>query len=138
MRVQAKKPKQRKTKQENIEIIKRVTMEFLEKKSYMDISINKIAKTSGINISQIYRYFPNGKPDILVALGNDISQEGAPDPDLPKHKDPRKLLSNLIRFYIDVHKKNKVVLSSLQSVFLSYPKRFRKDSVSHAEPAHDL
>ena len=126
--MQTGKPRRRKTREENIEIIKRVTMDFLQERSYMDISVNKIAEASGINISQIYRYFPKGKPDILIALGNDISQEGAPDPDLPEHRDPRILLINLIRFYIEVHRRNKVILSSMQAVFLSYPEELSRDA----------
>jgi AcrR family transcriptional regulator len=124
----AEKPRRRKTREENMEIIKRVTMDFLKKKGYMETSVNKIAEASGINISQIYRYFPHGKPDILIALGNDISQEGSPDPDLPEHRDPRTLLSNLIRFYIEVHRRNKAVLSSMQAVFLSHPEAFSEDA----------
>ena len=111
-----------------MEIIKRVTMDFLKERGYMETSVNKIAEASGINISQVYRYFPNGKPDILVALGNDISQEGTPDPDLPENRDPHTLLSNLIRFYIEVHRRNKAVLSSLQAVFLSHPEAFSEDA----------
>jgi AcrR family transcriptional regulator len=122
------RPRRRKTKEENMEIIKRVMMAFLQERSYMEISINKIAEASGINISQIYRYFPNGKPDILIAIGNDTVQEGIPDPDLPEHQDPRAYLSSLIRFYIETHRKNMAVLSSLQAVFLSYPETFRKDA----------
>jgi len=111
-----------------MEIIKRVTMDFLKERSYMEVSINKIAEASGINISQIYRYFPNGKPDILIAIGNDTVQEGTPDPDLPEHQDPRAYLSSLIRFYVETHRKNRAVLSSLQAVFLSYPETVRKDA----------
>ena len=124
----AEKPRRRKTRAQNMEIIKRVTMELLTETGYAGMSINKIAEASGINISQIYRYFPKGKPDILVALGNDIAQEGAPDPDLPENQDPRVLLSNLIRFYIETHRENKAILSSLQTVFLSYPEAFRRDA----------
>ena len=124
----AEKPRRRRTRAQNMEIIKRVTMDFLKEKGYMEISVNKIAEASGINISQIYRYFPNGKPDILIALGNDISQDGAPDPDLPEHRDPRTLLSNIIRFYIGVHRRNKAVLSSMQAVFLSQPEVFNRDA----------
>ncbi len=126
--MQKDKPRRRKTRAENMEIIKRVTMDFLQERSYMEISINKIAEASGINISQIYRYFPNGKPDILIAIGKDIVQEGTPNPDLPEHQDPRVFLSALIRFYIETHRKNKAVLSSLQTVFLSYPEMLRKDA----------
>jgi AcrR family transcriptional regulator len=119
--MQKGKPRRRKTREENMEIIKRVTMDFLKERSYMEISINKIAEASGINIGQIYRYFPNGKPDILIAIGNDTAQEGTPDPALPEHRDPRAYLSTLIRFYVETHRKNRAVLSSLQAVFLTHP-----------------
>jgi len=122
------RPRRRKTREENMEIIKRVTMDFLQERSYTEISVNKIAEASGINISQIYRYFPNGKPDILIAIGNDTAQEGIPDPGLPEHRDPRAYLSTLIRFYIETHRKNRAVLSSLQAVFLSHPEAVRKDA----------
>jgi AcrR family transcriptional regulator len=122
------RPRRRKTREENMEIIKRVTMDFLQDRSYMEISVNKIAEASGINISQIYRYFPNGKPDILIAIGNDTAQEGTPDPNLLERQDPRAYLSTLISFYVETHRKNSAVLSSLQAVFLSYPETVRKDA----------
>jgi AcrR family transcriptional regulator len=123
----AEKPRRRRTRAQNMEIIKRVTMETLKEKGYAGMSINRIAEASGINISQVYRYFPNGKPDILIAIGNDIVEEGAPDPDLPEHRDPRSLLSALIWFFIETHRRNKEVLSSMQAVFLSHPESLRRD-----------
>jgi AcrR family transcriptional regulator len=111
-----------------MEIIKRVTMELLNETGYTEMSINKIAEASGINISQVYRYFPNGKPDILLAIGNDIVEEGAPDPDLPEYQDPRSLLSALTRFLIETHRKNKALLASMQAVFLSNPKALHRDA----------
>lgn len=134
----AEKPRRRRTRAQNMEIIKRVTMDFLKEKGYMEISVNKIAEASEINISQIYRYFPKGKPDILIALGNDISQDGAPDPDLPEHRDPRILLSNLISFYVEVHRRNKAILSSMQAVFLSYPEAFSRDAEAINTGGSDL
>ena len=122
------KPRRRKTRAQNMEIIKRVTVELLKETGYAGMSINKIADTSGINISQVYRYFPNGKPDILIAIGNDIVDEGAPDPGLPEHRDPSVYLSTLIKFYIETHRKNKAILSSMQAVFLSNPEAFSRDA----------
>jgi AcrR family transcriptional regulator len=122
------RPRRRKTRAQNMEIIKRVTMDLLNETGYMGMSINKIADASGINISQVYRYFPKGKPDILLAIGNDIVEEGAPDPDLPEHQDPRSLLSALTRFLIETHRKNKAVLASMQAVFLSNPKALHRDA----------
>ena len=121
-----------------MEIIKRVTMELLNETGYTGMSINKIAEASGINISQVYRYFPNGKPDILLAIGNDIVEEGAPDPDLPEHKDPRNLLSALIRFLIETHRKNRAVLASMQAVFLSNPKSLHRDAEAISAGASDF
>ena len=122
------KTRTRKTREENMEIIKETTLEYLKNTSYLDLSINKIAESSEINISQIYRYFPNGKPDILIAIGNDIVQKGAPNPELPKYKDPRILLLDLIKFYIRTHKESKKILVSLQTVFLSYPELMAQDA----------
>jgi AcrR family transcriptional regulator len=121
-----------------MEIIKRVTMETLKETGYAGMSINKIAEASGINISQVYRYFPNGKPDILIAIGNDIVEEGAPDPDLPEHRDPRSLLSALIRFLIETHRRNREVLSSMQAVFLSHPESLRWDAEAIDAMSSDL
>ena len=122
------KKRTRKTREENMEIIKETTLEYLKNSSYLDLSINKVAELSEINISQIYRYFPKGKPDILIAIGNDIVQKGAPDPELPKYKDPRKLLLDLLRFYIRTHRDSKKILASLQTVFLSYPELMAQDA----------
>jgi AcrR family transcriptional regulator len=122
------RPRRRKTRAQNMEIIKRVTMELLNETGYTGMSVNKIAEASGINISQVYRYFPNGKPDILLAIGNDIVEEGGPDPDLPEYQDPRSLLSALTRFLIETHRKNKTLLASMQAVFLSNPKTLQRDA----------
>jgi AcrR family transcriptional regulator len=124
----AKKSRRRKTRVQNMEIIKRVTMELLNETGYAGMSINKIAEASGINISQVYRYFPNGKPDILIAIGNDIVDQGAPDPHLPEHRDPRRLLMALTRFYVETHRRNRALLSSMQAVFLSHPESLRRDA----------
>ena len=121
-----------------MEIIKRVTMELLNETGYTGMSINKIAEASGINISQVYRYFPNGKPDILLAIGNDIVEEGGPDPDLPEHRDPRSLLSALTRFLIETHRKNRAVLASMQAVFLSSPKALHRDVEAFSAGASDF
>jgi len=134
----AEKPRRRRTRAQNMEIIKRVTMEALRETGYAGISINRIAEASGINISQVYRYFPNGKPDILIAIGNDIVEEGGPDPDAPEHLDPQSLLSALIRFLIETHRRNKEVLSSMQAVFLSHPESLRRDAEAIDAGSSDL
>lgn len=128
----------RKTREENIEIIKKTTLELLDMTSYIDLSINKIAEKSGINISQVYRYFPNGKPDILIAIGNDRVQKGAPDPSLPKYQDPGKLLHDLIRFYIRTHQDSRKILASLQTVFLSFPDLTAQDAQNVEAGASDF
>jgi len=92
------------------------------------VSINKIAEKVGINISQVYRYFPNGKPDTLIAIGNDKVQKGAPDPALPKYQDPKTLQIDLIKFYIRTHRESRKILASLQTVFLSYPDMMAQDA----------
>jgi AcrR family transcriptional regulator len=124
----AEKHRRRKTRAQNMEIIKRITMELLNETGYAGMSINKIAEASDINISQVYRYFPNGKPDILMAIGNDIVDQGAPDPGLPEHRDPRKLLNALTRFYVETHRRNSVLLASMHAVFLSNPEVLRRDA----------
>ena len=121
-----------------MEIIKRTTMEALREKGYAGISINRIAEASGINISQVYRYFPNGKTDILLAIGDDIVEEGGPDPDAPEHRDPRNLLSALIRFLIDTHRRNREVLASMQALFLSHPDSLRRDAEAIDAGSSDL
>jgi AcrR family transcriptional regulator len=119
--------RKRKTKEENMEIIKHVTFKLLKKKGYVNLSVNEIADVSGINISQVYSYFPNGKPDILIAIGSDILKSGAPKPSFTNLKKPRKFLIRLIKFLIDTHRANKLMLKVLKVVFLSYPKLLQKD-----------
>jgi AcrR family transcriptional regulator len=132
--------RKRKTQAQNRQIIRDVTLKLLEEKNYLDVSINKIAKESGINISQIYRYYPNGKPDILVEMGSETVRRGAPDPDLPQYSDPKKLLEDLIRFYLDTHKRNLTVLKSLHTVFLSNPDLYTRDleAISQGDSDYSL
>ena len=57
-----------------------------------------------------------------------ILSAGAPDPHLPEHQDPRSLLSALIRFLVETHRRNRAILSSMQVVFLSHPESYRRDA----------
>ena len=121
------KSRKRKTKEENMEIIKRVTFKLLKEKGYVNLSVNEIADVSGINISQVYSYFPHGKPDILIAIGSDIFKSGAPKPSFTNLKKPRKFLIGLTKFLIETHRANKLILQVMKVVFLSYPKLLQKD-----------
>ncbi|MDH4214055.1 MAG: TetR/AcrR family transcriptional regulator [Candidatus Thorarchaeota archaeon] len=119
--------RKRRTKKENMDIIKRVAFQLLKEKGYVNLSINDIADMSSINISQVYRYFPNGKPDIFLSLGVDFFETSAPKLESIDLNRPREFLYSLVMSLINTHRANRLILQVLKIVFLSYPELLKGD-----------
>ncbi|TFF95586.1 TetR/AcrR family transcriptional regulator [Candidatus Thorarchaeota archaeon] len=110
-----------------MEIIRETAFGLLEEKGYTGFSVNELAEVSGINISQIYRYFPNGKPDIFLSAGLDLFESGAPKLPELNPEQPERFLISLIKFLIDTHREHRLTLQVMKIVFLSDPDALRRD-----------
>ncbi len=51
------------------------TKSLIEKKGYENVSIRSITKEADVSIGLIYKYFPNGKIDIIKEIGNQYQNE---------------------------------------------------------------
>jgi AcrR family transcriptional regulator len=52
-------------KESKIDSIVQATIHLIEERGYERFSVNDIPKKAGLSIGTIYRYFPQGKPDVL-------------------------------------------------------------------------
>jgi AcrR family transcriptional regulator len=55
----------RRDKKSKIDSIIRATVALIEEKGYLGFSVNEIPELTNLSIGTVYRYFPNGKSDIL-------------------------------------------------------------------------
>lgn len=123
-KVTSKNSTKRRSRDETMNIIKNITLKILEEKGYSYITMNKISKETGINISLIYRYFPKGLSDILQAIGLDLINSIQEEKNIQHFEDPRNLLKNIIMYLIELHRKRAKVLNSLLITYLSDPESF--------------
>lgn len=81
--------------------------------------MSAIAKKAGVNIALIYRYFPRGKIDIILAVGADILEQAKTGFEVSPSQTPRDALRGLVRQMIETHRKHKTLLKALKVEFLS-------------------
>ncbi len=62
-------------KEQKINKIFQSSVKLIEKKGYANVSTNHIAKDANIAIGTLYKYFPDGKPDILQSLFQKIIEQ---------------------------------------------------------------
>ena len=60
--------KRKRNKEATIKRIINKTERMIKEKGYARTSTNHIAKAAGVSIALIYKYFPNGKPDIVQQI----------------------------------------------------------------------
>ena len=58
----------RRDKESKIQSIVTATTELIEEKGYARFSVDDIPERAGLSIGTVYRYFPNGKSDILKMI----------------------------------------------------------------------
>ena len=121
----------RRTKEENMEIIKQTTLELLEEKGYANVSTNEISEKSDINISLLYRYFPHGKPDIMKRIGqdslDDLKQQEIED---LRKKNKETIVKQLVSGNIEIHKKRAKILEGFIIAYLSKQEIFEHEDLS--------
>ncbi|MFX0043429.1 MAG: TetR/AcrR family transcriptional regulator [Candidatus Hodarchaeota archaeon] len=123
-----KQPKKRKTREENINLIKETTLKMIEEIGYPNTSTNEIARRSGVNIGLLYRYFPDGKPSILREIGISFVEKLNVIPNIII-KDPVQFLNGLLMKLIKTHRERANILKAMTIEFLSNDK-ILEDAVS--------
>jgi len=125
-----KKSKRRKTKEENMELIRATTLRLIKEQGYAKTSVNTIAKESGINIGQLYRYFPNGKPEILQNIGSKFISNISEEFNMNKDGDLYTILKNILQKYLALHLQHRSIIKALSIAYLSYKELFTQDELN--------
>ncbi|MFW9835641.1 MAG: TetR/AcrR family transcriptional regulator [Candidatus Thorarchaeota archaeon] len=63
-----KSKKFRRDKKSKIDSVVQATVALIEEKGYAGFSVNEIPDRTNLSIGTVYRYFPNGKRDILLEI----------------------------------------------------------------------
>jgi len=66
--VTAKSKKFKRDKRSKIDSVIQATVALIEEKGYTGFSVNEIPDRTNLSIGTVYRYFPNGKSDILQEI----------------------------------------------------------------------
>jgi AcrR family transcriptional regulator len=109
----------KRNKGRSIARIKQSTLQLFEKRGYAGTTMSAIAKEADVNIALVYRYFPRGKIDIILAVGADILEQVQTGFDVSPSQTPRDALRSLVRQMIDTHRKHKTLLKAMKVEFLS-------------------
>ncbi len=73
-----KSKKFRRDKKSKIDSVIQATVALIEEKGYSGFSVNEIPERTNLSIGTVYRYFPNGKSDILreiITRNNQVLME---------------------------------------------------------------
>ncbi len=119
--------KRKRDKQLTINRIKKVTLKLIKEKGYAQTKTNKIAELAGVNIALIYKYFPNGKPEILRDITKEMATSLNIHLDQIKTKDPYKILNLVIMNMIKIHHQDAPIMKAINIAYLSNETLF-KDS----------
>ncbi|MBD3190672.1 MAG: TetR family transcriptional regulator [Candidatus Heimdallarchaeota archaeon] len=100
------KPKFRRNKEEKINRIIKVFLQLVEEKGYENVSTNLVAEKANLSIGTIYRYFPEGKAQILSAGFEEDIQEFLDIPGIIKifTEFDRDATKKFVSKYLNSHK----------------------------------
>jgi AcrR family transcriptional regulator len=106
---------------EKVRKIIATTFQLIAEKDYDNLTTNHIAKASNISIGTIYRYFPEGKSSIVLAVAEDMYQK------LPlgeiihqmEIKNLHEVIITLLRFYVKYHRDNFKLIKATEKASLS-------------------
>ncbi|MFX1328016.1 MAG: TetR/AcrR family transcriptional regulator [Promethearchaeota archaeon] len=126
----SKKSKRRKTKEESMELIRATTLRLIKELGYAKTSVNNIAKESGINIGLLYRYFPNGKPEILRNIGFKFMSNISEEINMNTDGDLYTILKNILQNYLALHLQHRSIIKALSIAYLSNKEIFTQDNIS--------
>ena len=96
-------------KQEKIDLIYKTFFDLISKNGYHKTSTNHVAKSAKISIGTIYKYFPQGKEDIIRKYFEISMKTFLDRADLIQitNENIRELLHHFILDLFDNHKENK-------------------------------
>ena len=120
-------------KEQKINKIIQASMKLFAKKGYPDVSTNHIAKDANVAIGTLYKYFPEGKSDILLNIFHkSVEQKIEETPldnlkiktieDLRNSALYRKLLIDSIR----EHRQSRFMIEAFETEYLSNKKFYSK------------
>ncbi len=103
--------------------IKRITHStkiLVENKSYSTVSIRDIAEKADVSIGLIYKYFPNGKIDILKHLSSEHMENDfmIDQPEKIDFTDFPGYMREVLKTMVESHKKNTKLIKAFTSAAL--------------------
>jgi len=118
-----KSKKFRRDKKSKIDSVIQATVALIEEKGYSGFSVNEIPERTNLSIGTVYRYFPNGKSDILheiitrnnQALMEMIFQEGSEEETF------NDFWKRVIASYIRGHREGLFSLTAMEYSFGAEP-----------------
>ena len=114
--------------EEKIDLIYKTFFDLVLKKGYSKTTTNHIAETAQISIGTVYRYFPNGKSDIIIKYferAKDIIFD-VQDFSRIKENSLVEVFENFIRRNLKNHKENIGYHMAFHNTILSDPELLEK------------
>ena len=108
-------------KDEKVRRIIETTFQLIAEKEYDNLTTNHIAEAANVSIGTIYRYFPEGKAAIVLAVAEDMYQK-LPVEELLRDVETnnlQELVSTFIRFYVKYHRDNYRMIKATEKASLS-------------------
>jgi AcrR family transcriptional regulator len=114
-------------KEASINKIIEATMRLVNKKGYIKVATNHIAKEAGISIGLLYKYFPEGKPAIFSEIARRSSAEILGTVNLKELTEQNlpKILKPFLLEYIKRHRETASLVTAMEMAFLSNKEVFR-------------
>lgn len=132
--ISRKSPNKSRTRNKSAKIarIKETTRNLFEQKGYLDTTNHGIAKAAHVSVGLLYKYFPQGKLDILKALLEDEKtefEEIQQNQLLLEHIKPENaldFLQNILKIVLTRHLNKKNYVRAMEVAQLSHPETFQR------------
>ncbi len=111
-------PKRKRNKEKTIRRILRRTNKLIREIGYAKVTTKAVAEKAKVNIALIYKYFPNGKLDLLLGILNEFYYKDIP---IAKGRSLRDFLKTLIL----AHHNSAPLVMGLTQAHLSDPEFFK-------------
>ena len=110
-------------KKSKIDSIISATIELIEEKGYSGFTVDDIPLRANLSIGTVYRYFPNGKPDILreIVKRNDRALNGMIEFEKISEGKFYDFWRSVIRAYLRGHREGLFSLTAMQYSFGAEP-----------------
>jgi AcrR family transcriptional regulator len=112
-------------KPEKIKNLKKTTRNLIKQEGYLQVTNHGIARTAGVSIGLLYKYFPRGKPDILKSIVLDLNEIFQKDIPLITRSNWELVLKQLLKTFIELHKKNLELTKAMEIAMIADPTIFQ-------------